>query len=226
MSRDYRVIRSDRKTICMAISDTGEVLIRAPRRCPDSYIETFARENWGWVETHMPAVQATLADRAAYALRPGMTLPVLGREQPVEAAPPGQPARREAGVWQVPDLPFEELRPQIMELYKQLGRLYLPPRVQDRAAEMGVTFGRITVNSACRRWASCSANGSLHFSWRLLMAAPDAIDYVIVHELAHRRYFDHSPAFWALVAQFCPDWKARQADLKRLHERLLHENWV
>ena len=225
MDMKYRVIRSDRRTISLSISDAGEVVIRAPVHCPDAYIESFAREKWGWVEKHMPAVQACLADRAAFTLQPGMTLPVLGQERPVEASPDGKTAWKE-GTWLVPDLPFEELKPQIISLYRKLGAAWLPPRVQMRAREMGVTYGRITVNHASRRWASCSASGNLQFSWRLIMAPPEAIDYVIVHELSHRRYFDHSPEFWALVSCYCPDWKAQKEQLNQLHQRLLHENWV
>jgi hypothetical protein len=222
---DYRVIRSDRRTISMSISKEGEVLIRAPRRCPASYIEAFAREKWGWVESHLPQVQSCLADRAAYALRPGMTLPVLGREVAVLPSPDGSTAFRD-GRWFVPEAAFETLKPLVREQYKIIGRAYLPPRVEALAKTMGVTYGRITVNSANRRWASCSANGNLNFSWRLLMAPPEDVDYVIIHELAHRRQFDHSPAFWAIVSQFCPDWQARKSSLYALHRRLLHDNWV
>lgn len=222
---EYRVIRSRRKTISLSISAEGEVVIRAPYGCSNAYIAAFAREKWGWVEDHMAQVQSCLEDRAAYRLQPGMTLPLLGVEMPVIASQDGQAAYR-GGQWQVPPLPFEALRPQIQAIYKGIGRSYLPPVAERMAKRMGVTYGRISVNSANRRWASCSANGNLNFSWRLVMAPPEDIEYVVIHELAHRSYFDHSPDFWALVAQYCPDWQARKASLNQLHQRLLHENWV
>ncbi len=222
---NYQILRSKRKTISLSISPEGEVVIRAPYHCPSTFIDAFARKNWEWVETHLPQVQACLADRAAYALHPGMTLPVLGTERPVTESPDGE-TRYLDGVWQIPSVPFVELKPQIQKQYNAIGRAYLPDQVAAQAQVMGVTYGRIRVTGANRRWASCSATGDLNFSWRLLMAPPDDVAYVIVHELSHRRYFDHSPAFWTFVAHFCPDWQTRKASLQALHQRLLHENWV
>jgi hypothetical protein len=67
-----------------------------------------------------------------------------------------------------------------------------------------------------RRWGSCSADGTLRFNWRLVMAPPAIIEYVVVHELAHLRVPNHSPAFWAEVARFIPDYKARRTALRQL----------
>ena len=72
----------------------------------------------------------------------------------------------------------------------------------------------IKITSARTRFGSCSAKNSICFSWRLMLYPPEAIDYVIVHELAHIRHHDHSPAFYALIEQYLPDWKARMKLLK------------
>ena len=64
------------------------------------------------------------------------------------------------------------------------------------------------------RWASCAADGTLRFSWRVMTLEPDLIDYIVVHELAHLSVRNHSPAFWAVVAQVMPDAKARRARLR------------
>lgn len=90
----------------------------------------------------------------------------------------------------------------------------LPPRVAYYAARMGLSPAGITVTGARTRFGSCSARGRLSFSWRL-MAYPDAaVDYVVVHELAHLRHMDHGPAFYALVASVLPDHRARRALLR------------
>ena len=72
----------------------------------------------------------------------------------------------------------------------------------------------IKITSARTRFGSCSSKNSICFSWRLMLYPPEAIDYVIVHELAHIRHHDHSPAFYALIEQYLPDWKARMKLLK------------
>ena len=90
----------------------------------------------------------------------------------------------------------------------------LPPRVEKAAAAMGISYGRITVRSQHTRWGSCSAKGNLNFNC-LLMLCPEAVrDYVVVHELCHRREMNHSPKFWALVAQYCPDCARHKKWLK------------
>lgn len=90
----------------------------------------------------------------------------------------------------------------------------IPPRVQAYARQMGVTFANITIRNQKGRWGSCSSRGNLNFNC-LLMLSPEAVrDYVVVHELAHRRHMDHSADFWAEVAAVLPDYKEQVKWLK------------
>lgn len=91
---------------------------------------------------------------------------------------------------------------------------YLPMRVDYWSGIMGLTPTGLKITSARTRFGSCSGKNSLCFSWRLMQYPPEAIDYVVVHELAHIRHHDHSPAFYALIAQYLPDWKVRMKLLK------------
>ena len=104
--------------------------------------------------------------------------------------------------------------PAEIEALKALARAVLPPKIEYWSEKMGVTPTGFRVTSARTRYGSCSGKNSLCFSWRLMLYPPEAIDYVIVHELAHIRHHDHSPAFYALIAQYLPDWKARMKLLK------------
>lgn len=94
----------------------------------------------------------------------------------------------------------------------------IPERVAYFAARMGVTYGRITIREQKTRWGSCSSKGNLNFNWKLVLTAPELLDYVVVHELAHRREMNHSSAFWALVATEIPDYQERR---RRLREFVL-----
>ena len=91
---------------------------------------------------------------------------------------------------------------------------YLPRRTAHWSAVMELVPAGIKITSARTRFGSCSSKNSICFSWRLMLYPPEAIDYVIVHELAHIRHHDHSPAFYALIEQYLPDWKARMKLLK------------
>ena len=80
---------------------------------------------------------------------------------------------------------------------------------------MGVTYGRITIREQKTRWGSCSAAGNLNFNWRLILAPEPVLDYVVVHELAHRREMNHSKAFYDIVRSVLPDYKEAQKWLRR-----------
>ena len=79
---------------------------------------------------------------------------------------------------------------------------------------MGVDYGQITIRSQKTRWGSCSSKGNLNFNCLLLLAPPEVLDYVVVHELCHRKEMNHSPRFWAEVARVMPDYKVRRKWLK------------
>ena len=94
-------------------------------------------------------------------------------------------------------------------------KAYIPPRVAHFSALMGLKPERVTITGARTRFGSCSGKNRLCFSWRLMQYPPEAIDYVIVHELAHIRHKNHGRAFYGLIERYMPDYKARRTLLKR-----------
>lgn len=97
----------------------------------------------------------------------------------------------------------------------------LPARVSRLASQMGLTFGRITIRSQHSRWGSCSAKGNLNFNCLLMLCPEEVRDYVVIHELCHRKEMNHSPAFWQEVEAFCPDYKASRRWLKEKGSSLI-----
>jgi predicted metal-dependent hydrolase len=97
---------------------------------------------------------------------------------------------------------------------KEQARLLLVERSRARAAQLGVKVARISLrdNSSC--WGSCTRDGNLSFSWRLIFATPEILDYVVCHEVAHLVELNHSQRFWALVDSICPHWQASRHWLK------------
>ena len=90
----------------------------------------------------------------------------------------------------------------------------LPARVRYFAALVGVSYGRITIRSQRTRWGSCSAKGNLNFNCLLMLCPEEVRDYVVVHELCHRRHMDHSKEFWQEVEHFCPQYRTCRKWLK------------
>ncbi len=92
---------------------------------------------------------------------------------------------------------------------------YIPERVRFFAPIVGVDYGRITVRNQKTRWGSCSGDGNLNFNCLLMLTPKDVIDYVVVHELCHRKEMNHSPAFWAEVERVLPSFKESRKWLKQ-----------
>ena len=100
------------------------------------------------------------------------------------------------------------------EAGKRLAKELLLKKCRYFAERMGVSYGTVTVREQKTRWGSCSAKGNLNFNWRLLLMPERVMDYVIVHELAHRREMNHSAAFWQIVETYLPDYRERRQWLK------------
>lgn len=90
----------------------------------------------------------------------------------------------------------------------------IPKRVAYYAKQMGVTYGRITIRNQKTRWGSCSSKGNLNFNCMLMLLPPEIQDYVVVHELCHRKEMNHSSRFWAEVEKVLPDYRTRRKWLK------------
>lgn len=106
------------------------------------------------------------------------------------------------------------LTPEALAKLKKLTRADLLPRAERYAEILGVTFGKLTVRAMHTRWGSCSSRGDLSFNCLLLLMPPEVRDYVVVHELCHRKQMDHSPRFWAEVARILPDHDAARRYLR------------
>ena len=104
---------------------------------------------------------------------------------------------------------------------KKRARPVFLARVAYFAPLVGVRWERVAVRSQRSKWGSCSAKGNLNFNCLLLLAPPEVLDYVVVHELCHRRHMDHSRAFWAEVARVLPDYAARRKWLRQNGQSLM-----
>lgn len=107
------------------------------------------------------------------------------------------------------------------ELGKQAKEI-IPVRVAHYAALLGVEYGRITIRTQRTRWGSCSSKGNLNFNCLLMLAPPEVLDSVVVHELCHRKHMNHSAAFYTEIARVMPDYKIRHAWLKQNGRALMN----
>ncbi|GHE98236.1 zinc metalloprotease [Aliiroseovarius zhejiangensis] len=179
----------------------GRVTLTVPHGASRHEAVRFVNERADWIRKH-------LADTKP-AQRPhiGATIPYLGQPHLICEAPL-RAARIRHGEILVPPGDDRQTAARIEALLKRAARDRLARASDLYAARVGRDFGRLTLRDTRSRWGSCSSQGNLMYSWRLIMAPEPVLDYVAAHEVAHLVHMDHSPAFWAQVAAICPDYKA------------------
>ena len=118
-----------------------------------------------------------------------------------------------------PDLP--PFTRQELESLARQALAVIPKRAAHFAPLVGVTYGRITIRNQRTRWGSCSGKGNLNFNCLLALVPPEVLDYVVVHELCHRKEMNHSPKFWAEVERILPDYRKQKAWLKENGGKLI-----
>lgn len=210
-----KIVRSRRKTISIAIDETGAVTVRAPLGMSESSIKEFAAKHSEWIATKTEAARKRQAEKEA---RSGRFLLYRGRNLEIDYVGDERYALKIDGekLLVSQDIAGSE-KEYIHRLFSRNARAYLQLRAKELATATGLQPSTVRLSSARRCWGSCNARRkSVNLNWRLIMAPPETADYVIIHELCHLRHPNHSRAFWAEVERHMPEWKS--------HRKWLREN--
>lgn len=176
----------------------GHVTLTVPPGASVAEAIGFARDREGWLRRVLAKVPPPERPQ------PGAALAVEGQTLPITAAA----VRRVTVAKGALQVPLDRRPgPAIAAFLKTLARQRAEARVAQHAAALGRKAPPLRLRDTRSRWGSCTAEGRLMLSWRLVMAPPAVLDYVAAHEVAHLVHLDHSPAFWALTARLRPDWK-------------------
>ena len=208
-----RIIRTKRKSVAMHFTDEGELVVRAPLYMSRRGIEKIVARYEDKLEAvkHKLELRRTLIKKEYAA---GEEFFYLGKKYKLVLTDnPAKPIDFNNGFYL--GSKYRRFGLELFTaLYMDLGYDYISKRAEYYSRLMKLDFKRISITKANKRWGSCSTKGTVNFSWRLIMAPPEIVDYVVVHELAHLSVPNHSAAFWAVVRQFCPDYKKLLAWLK------------
>ncbi len=217
---EYKLVRMNRKSLSMSIDKDGVPLIKAPYSVSCDVINKFYNDRLDWVKARKTLYEEREIKRRETLCSEVDFLPLFGKNYPVTHE------SREYGFdWKSFNLPrdnFAFLKPFIVSMYRKIAAADIPKRVKKYASLVNVEPSAVKITSASTRWGSCSSKGSLNFSWKLIIAPDDVIDYVVVHELCHIKHMDHSPEFWSEVEKIIPDWQKKR-DLLKDVQRLIAE---
>ncbi len=219
----YAIRRSDRARRARIQVSAEGVEVVVPRRLPLREVEPFVESKRAWIERTLRRMQAAEAERPRPLLQDGGEVSYLGeRLRLVVRVEPGRirshVARRASDTLSVAIAePEPEAVGRALEgWYRARAREEIGRRLDAAVARAGQSYTGLQIRGQRTRWASCSSNGGMSFNWRLLLAPPEILDYVVEHEVVHLEIHDHSERFWSLLATRCPGY--------REHERWLRAN--
>jgi predicted metal-dependent hydrolase len=217
-----RIIRSKRKTLSIEVHPDGEVLIRAPLRLPKKMIDRVLEEKHDWVRRKLADFENQRAGQPLRNFNPGETFPFLGQRYPLHLRDRARPALAlENGCFLLARGALEQAEEVFERWYRAEAQRVFAERLAYYSALTGLQPERLRLSSARTRWGSCSTSGTLSLNWRLILAPPTILDYVILHELAHMKIKNHQRAFWELVEKMLPDYAARRKWLKDYGHQLV-----
>lgn len=232
---EYRIqfSRKRKKTIQIAVRNEG-VVVSAPNRTPLRELRDLVIRRADWILRHQAELEQRQKETPETpALAAGAILPYLG--QSLELAIQRQSAEPRAAISKphisrqgnqlLVYLPvgadgdgaagLELLTDAVIDWYRAGAEEQVRAAVGRWWDALGRGDGpKVRIRTQCRRWGSCAYDGTMRFSWRLAMVEPELTEYVVVHELAHLTYMNHSPRFWQLVAQHLPDAQERRRRLR------------
>lgn len=195
----------------------GAVTLTLPPGTPIREGLAFAADREVWLRRHLAEIQAGLA--AVPRLRFGASIPFRGSA--VELVPANVRKPTIDGSSLLLPEGSDRIGARLQAFLKSTARDRLARAVDTHAEKLGRRYGRITLRDTKGRWGSCSSRGDLMFSWRLVMAPDEVLDYVAAHEVAHLVEMNHSPAFWSVVTRLFPGHEA-QREWLRTHGTSLH----
>jgi predicted metal-dependent hydrolase len=215
-----RLIRSNRKTISLEINREGELIVRAPLLTTNRQIETLLQDKARWIRDKQALAQGRRQENPPRKFLPGERFLYLGESYPLLiVASQKEPLIFRDGFY-LAEHASQQAKGVFEGWYKARAGAMITERAAMYAQQDGFKYSRLRISSAKTRWGSCGSKGSINFSWRIIMAPIEVIDYVVVHELVHLKDKSHSKSYWRRVAALLPDYRQHVNWLKENGHRL------
>lgn len=212
---EYKIIKSNRKTLSVIVDRDRSVVVRAPQTMDEGEIHELVYGKRILIEKKISSTQKFENRRPEKEFISGESFYVLGELHQLET----YDGILYSDVVFSEQLKLNSTNPDVIEKllriwYKQKAEELIVPRVAHFAEYLGVNKKKISITNAEYTWGSCTPKGNLNFNWRLIKAPIDVIDYIVVHELAHLIEPNHSPQFWKIVSVQLPNYESAKLWLK------------
>lgn len=221
--------RAYKRSIGLTLQVNGRIRVSAPKSTPMSRIREFLLANTEWIETNLQRYKSLRETYPPKEYKEGERFLYLGEELVLtfrqgRHSKPRFHALDGQLIAEIPPLqwdsfralePHPELSTSLLEFYSKSARSIIGARLEFYSNRMGLRPSSVSFRSQKTRWGSCSVRGRISLNWRLIVAPRDVIDYVVVHELSHLKHYNHSAAFWNLVASQLPNYASLRSWLRQ-----------
>lgn len=211
---EYKLIRSNRKTISIVINKDAQVVVKAPNRVSQKYIDDFVSSKQDWVKKNIKKMEVIAEQRQPKRYDGGEVFMLFGKEYMMCITSADKKINIIDDRIYFPQAYMDDPKKHMVKWYKGIAKKYLVKRTEQIASQLNLHPNKIKITSADKRWGSCSSKKNINFSYKLIMANEMAIDYVIIHELCHLLYMNHSRLYWNSVEKIMPDYKRYKKYLK------------
>ena len=212
MVKINELIYSNRKTIQLQINNRGELVVRAPNKCPIKTIERFISQKEGWIIANQAKIHAREEKNSA--IYDNFQIYLLGNIYDIVVCDIKHITFEES-ICKFPSQFCDKFSHFVMLHYKKLAKQFLPQRVEHFSAIIGQTPSKLRLSNTKGSWGACNGRREVSLNWRLMMVGEELIDYVVVHELSHLLQMNHSSKFWKIVESVLPNYKVARMKLKR-----------
>jgi len=220
------------RNLRMLMDTKGKLTLVAPWYASEKSVKVFIDRHHGWIEKQWLKIEKLKKLRPEFRYRTGDTFYYFGEPVTLDVRPSdlkrptikirenrmiitlNRRISKTSGV--------EAIKKTIENFYRKKAEEVIRDRLEHFNEYYGYHYNRVTMRDQKSRWGSCSRLGNLNFNWRLIMAPIEIIDYVVIHELCHIKEMNHSPRYWALVAQTLPEHKKARKWLKENHYLLTY----
>ncbi len=224
----HRIIRSARKTVGLLITEDAHLIVRAPYGISNQKIMDIVQRKSKWIEKKQGEIRKRKTSSPAKELAEGEILYYLGKPYRIAYKDnPQDPVafkREISGNVALIDSQYKGKKEQTLKLlvkfYRRKTRKEIEKYIIRFAHLYNLHYKRLKISRANKRLGSCSSIGNINFSWRLSMAPPEVIEYIVIHELAHLKEQNHSKRFWKLVEEMMPTYKTYREWIKKNYHLL------
>ena len=209
-----QITHTKRRTIALIVDHDGRLIVRAPLRATQKQILQVVERKADWIISKQALANTRLAQFVPKAYVNGEEFFYLGKPYTLVIQGNAQPPLRLGDQFYISSKVLTRAEMVFKKWYTDQAKKVITDRVNDIAAIHGFIYRQVKITSAQTRWGSCSPLGNLNFSWRLVMAPVQVIDYVVIHELVHLQVKNHSRRFWVKVKAILPGYAQQLSWLK------------